>query len=373
DSLQITCIVPANLEAVCNGNLRREKYISDKQKAFTWFVSYPINLYNVTFYIGKYTHLRDDLTYSDGSHLDLDYYVMPYNEMKARQQFEQVKPMLLCYEKYLGKYPFMRDGYALVESPYLGMEHQSAIAYGNKYKSGYDGHDYSQMGLLFDYIIIHESGHEWWGNNVSCSDMADMWIHESFCTYTESIFVECNFGKDKAIQYINSQKKRVKNEAPIQGVVGSNREGSGDMYAKGSLMLNSLRSVINNDTLWWNIVKGIQDSFKLKTVSAEDIIGYFNEKAQRNLTPIFKQYLKYGRLPKLHYSVKKVGIKDYELSCHWEADVPDFNMPVIVEADGQKVFVLAKVGEVSKQIFRLKNPSSFTLKPDLTYYDFVSE
>lgn len=372
DSMQITCVVPANLQAICNGNLRYETHQGDSLKAFTWFVSYPINLYNVTFNIGKYVHFHDDLTYSDGSHLDLDYYVMPYNESKARKQFEQVKPMLLCYEKYLGKYPFMRDGYALVETPYLGMEHQGAIAYGNGYKTGYAGRDYSGIGLDFDYIIIHESGHEWWGNNVSCADMADMWIHESFCTYTEAIYVECMYGKEKALKYINARKNHVENKEPIQGIYGYNSEGSGDMYLKGSLLLNSIRTVINNDSTWWSIIKGIQEDFKLQTVNANQIIRYIEGKSGRKLEAIFKQYLQFTRPPKLHYQIRRTSKNDISFNYYWEADVPEFNMPVLVEADGQLIYLPASTQFQSKE-FRLENLSSFTVKTDLTYFDILME
>lgn len=374
DSLQITCIVPADLQAICNGNLRSETAVNETQKAYTWFVSYPINLYNVTFNIGKYTHIHDDLMYSDSSHLDLDYYVMPYNEAKARKHFEQVKPMLLCYEKYLGKYPFPKDGYALVETPYLGMEHQSAIAYGNGYKTGYAGRDHSGIGLDFDYIIIHESGHEWWGNSVSCADMADMWIHESFCTYTEAIYVEHFYGKEKAMQYINANRKRVGNKAPIQGVYGGNSEGDGDMYLKGSLMLNSIRATINNDALWWQIIKGIADTtFKHQTVNADEIIHYIEWKSGKKLEPIFNQYLKHTKPPKLHYQVRKIGKKDYGFSYYWEADEKDFNMPVIVEADGQTYHLPALTDKYSTRFFTLKNPITFKVKTNLTYFDVMLE
>lgn len=374
DSIQITCIVPAELQAVCNGNLRSETNINASQKAYTWFVSYPINLYNVTFNIGKYAHFHDKLTYSDGTQLDLDYYVMPYHEKKAHKHFEQVKPMLLCYEKYLGKYPFMRDGYALVETPYLGMEHQSAIAYGNGYKTGYAGRDHSGIGLDFDYIIIHESAHEWWGNSVSCSDVADMWIHESFATYTEAIYVEHLFGKEKALKYINARRKHVKNEAPIQGIYGGNNSGDGDMYLKGALMLNSIRSVINDDAVWWNIIKGISDTFfKYQTVSADEVIYYMEWKSGKKLAPIFEQYLKHAKPPKLHYLVKKMGKGSYAFSYYWEADVRKFNMPVIVEFDGQVKYLPAQTDKFLTEVFQLKKPETFKVKTDLTYFDVLLE
>lgn len=330
DSMKITCIVPTGLSAVCNGNLIQERKVSEKQTAFTWSISYPINTYNITFNIGKYTHWRDSLRYSDGDILRLDYYVMPYNLEFSKKQFEQVKPMLLCYEKYLGKYPFMRDGYALVETPYLGMEHQGAIAYGNKYQTGYAGKDFSKIGLDFDYIIIHETGHEWWGNSVSCRDIADMWIHEGFCTYTEAIYVECMFGKAKAKEYINAKRSSVRNKAPIQGSYGVNEEGDGDMYNKGMLMLNTVRNIVGDDELWWQIIKGISDTaFKMKVTDADEIISYFNKKSGQNLSAVFSQYLKYPKLPTLVYSLKRKG-KNCKLTYSWETDVANFQMPVFV-------------------------------------------
>ena len=163
-----------------NGNLVEDIFYGDGRRSTTYATSYPINNYNVTLNIGDYVHIEDDYTYPDDDELALDYYVLSYNEAKAKEHFGQVKPMLECFDQYLGKYPFMQDGFALVETPYLGMEHQGAIAYGNDYLPGYRGSDYSMIGLDFDYIIIHETGHEWYGNSVSCKDMADLWIHEGF-------------------------------------------------------------------------------------------------------------------------------------------------------------------------------------------------
>ncbi len=360
--------VPKGLKCVANGQFIGQKD-DGSWSTFTYLVTYPINTYNVTLNIGDYVHFEDEYMAADGQKLKLNYDVMPYNLDKAKEQFKIVKPMMKCYEQYVGKYPFWRDGYRLVETSYLGMEHQSCIAYGNHYRMGYDGIDFSRIGLMFDYIIIHESGHEWWGNSVSAKDLADMWIHEGFCTYTESIFIECRYGRDTALRYINAKKPTVNNQAPIQGpYLGVNEEGNGDMYNKGMLMLNTLRTVVNNDPLWWQIIKGTCDTaFKYKVIDAADIIGYFNQKSGKNLTPIFNQYLKYAAIPKLAYSLKKIKGKKYELIYFWLTDVKDFEMPVQITTDkGQTEWLPATNAILTKQII-LSKESDFKINEDLEY------
>jgi aminopeptidase N len=247
--------------------------------------------------------------------------------------------MLACYEKYLGKYPFWNDGYALVETPYLGMEHQSAIAYGNKYKTGYSGTDFSRIGLDFDYIVIHETAHEWWGNSVSCNDIADMWIHESFATYTEAIYVECMFNKETALKYVNAKKSTVGNAKPIVGIYGVNEEGDGDMYNKGMLFLNTLRHVVDNDAIWWPLIKNMCDTtFKMKNIGYEDVLSYFNQKTGRQLGPVFEQYLKYPKIPTLEYRLKKQKGKKYKVSYRWNTDVAGFNLPVFISTNNGKEY-----------------------------------
>ena len=369
DSLQITCIVPEQLQAVCNGNLRSEKSIAGGKKAVTWFVSYPINLYNVTFNIGNYIHWNDTLKYSDGDILQLDYYVLSHNKEKAEKQFQQVKPMMLCYEKFLGKYPFMKDGYALVETPYLGMEHQGAIAYGNKYKTGYDGRDYSRISLDFDYIIIHETGHEWWGNSVSCADIGDMWIHEGFCTYTEAIYVECMYGHEKAIKYINAKKTSIGNKAPMQGPYGVNEEGDGDMYNKGMLMLNTLRTIINNDSLWWNTIYNIANKqFKYKTTNAQEVIDFVETSTGLSLKPFFRQYLDYPDLPILNYSLKKKNSKSYVFEYKWTSNVDRFEMPVILNV-GPSLLRFNGTTTKQTQLIKVKKRQNVNLNEDLLYFN----
>ena len=366
--IRIITTVPKGLKCVANGQDMGQKD-SGQWSTFTYLVTYPINTYDVSLNIGDYVHFEDEYVAADGEKLKLNYDVLSYNLDKAKEQFKQVKPMMKIYEKYLGKYPFWRDGYRLVETSYLGMEHQGAIAYGNHYRTGYDGMDYSRIGLDFDYIIIHESGHEWWGNSVSAADMADMWIHEGFCTYTESIYVESMYGHDTAELYINAKKPTVGNREPIQGqFLGVNKEGSGDMYSKGSLMLNTLRTVVNNDPLWWQIIKGTCDTaFKFKTINGDDIVNYFCQKSGKDLKPIFYQYLKYPAIPKLVYTLKKQKGKKYELIYFWQTDVKDFSMPIQITTDGGRTEWIQASNDIQTKTITLSDEISFHINDNLEY------
>lgn len=331
DSMRVSCTVPDGLMCVSNGELISE----NKQKEGTewvWNITYPINNYNVTLNIADYAHFGGYYQNAQGDSLKLDYYVLKENIEKAKEQFKQVPEMMDCFEEAFGPYPFYNDGYALVETPYAGMEHQGAIAYGNKYMKGYWGRYPKDMD--FDYIIIHETGHEWWGNSVSMKDAADMWIHESFCTYSESVFVECKYGYESMLEYLKSQKFMINNRTPIEGTYGLNHEGNGtDMYYKGAWMIHTFRSVLNNDSLFRSILKGIAQDFAYRTVDGEEIVNYINTKAKYNYTPFFGQYLKYADVPTLEYRWSK---KNLEL--HWKAEAEGFRMPVIYEtpSEGQK-------------------------------------
>lgn len=336
EQMSIHCNVPAGLRCVANGNEELMQKSEDGTVTYHWNISYPINNYNVSLNIGDYAHLHDTYTSPDGDTLSLDYYVLKYNVEKALEQFEQVKPMLSCYEKFLGKYPFWKDGYALIETPYLGMEHQSGIAYGNKFKTGYMGMDRSGMKLPFDYIIIHETGHEWWGNSVSAKDMADMWIHESFCTYSESIYVECLYGYDTAMIYVNALKATVGNAAPIMGTYGLNREGHSDMYVKGMLFLNTLRHVVNDDDLWWSIVKNMSDTtFKMTNIDYNDVTNLFIQKTGLPLKEVFEQYVKKPSIPQFEYLLKKRRT-GYVLKYRWGHVVKGFQMPIDILTEDKK-------------------------------------
>ena len=334
DSMRITCSVPKEVQFVGNGNLESD-FIYDDKRVSTWKVSYPINTYNVTLNIADYSHL-EDVYISNSETLALDYYVLKGNEEKAIKQFAQVKPMLAVYEDLFGLYPFWNDGYALVESPYLGMEHQSAIAYGNKYKPGYLGRYPGEMD--FDFIVIHESGHEYWGNSVSMNDVADMWIHESFCTYTEALYVEQLYGYNSMLEYLMYQKDFISGRSPILGVHGVNQKGnSTDMYYKGSWMLHSIRNTLNNDSLWFSIVKGIAHDFLIKNCDGTEIIDYMCNASGIDLKPLFNQFLGYADLPVLSYKFKNKRGK-LELYYKWEAAEVNFNMPIDISVGNSEKF-----------------------------------
>ena len=324
DSMRISCTTPKDLMFVSNGEMESSIDLNGRT-SWTWKISYPINNYNVTVNIGDYAHFQEDYENASGENLKLDYYVLKGNLEKAKEQFKQVPEMMDCFEEAFGPYPFYNDGYALVETAYLGMEHQGAIAYGNKYMPGYLGRYPDDMN--FDYIIIHETGHEWWGNSVSMKDAADMWIHESFCTYSEAVFVECKYGYDKMLEYLLYQRNFINNRSPIHGIYGLNHAGnSGDMYYKGSWMIHTFRNVLHNDSLFRSILKGIAQDFAYQTVDGEDIINYINQRAKYNYSPFFEQYLKFADVPILEYRwVKK------NLEMRWKAEAKGFRMPVIYE------------------------------------------
>jgi aminopeptidase N len=362
DSMRISCEVPTGLTCVANGNLLNTVRLSDGFTRFDWKVAYPINNYVVSLNIANYAHFTDTFTSTiDGQKLQLDYYVLPYNLQKAQKHFQQVKPMLACYEKFLGKYPFWKDGYCLVETPYLGMEHQSAIAYGNNYLNGYLGRSLTGYPLDFDYIIIHETGHEWWGNLVSMQDVADMWIHEGFCTYTESLYVECMKGKKAAYEYVAASSNIVQHDRPVEGLYGVNYEGSSDMYPKGALMLHTLRNVLDNDKRWFEVIKGILEEFSYQTITSKQLIAYINKKTGKNFDAFFEQYLRHTRPPVLVYSLKE-GDTGAKLECYWKTDAKGFDMPLKVRYGGQEQW-----------IYPTNTPASLSLKGNKGPLEFLTD
>ena len=333
DSMMISVSVPEGLMNVSNGRLRSAEKLPDGYIKYNWFVSYPINNYSVTVNIADYATFSDKYKGVNGD-LSLDYFVLKESLAVARKQFQSnVKPMLSCFEEWFGPYPFYKDGFKMVETPYLGMEHQSAVAYGNGYRNGYKGTDLSGtgLGLSWDYIIIHESGHEWFGNNVTAADIADMWIHEAFTMYSEAIFIECQKGQEAASRYIEGIRKIIGNEAPIIGPYGVNREGSADMYSKGANLIQTLRAVINDDDKFKSILFGLNKDLGLKTIATEDIINYFNKKTGKNLRKIFDQYLRYTGVPTLE--IKK---QNNLIAYRWNSEVADFDMPIRVKISGSK-------------------------------------
>lgn len=357
DSMRMTFDVPSGLMCISNGRLRSERVMENMYTRFTWFVSYPIINYDVTLNIADYAHISD--YYLNGKDtLTLDYYVLRYNEEIARKQFTQVKPMLACYEKCFGKYPFYRDGYKLVETDYWGMEHQSCVAYGNHYRNNLQG---------FDFIIIHESGHEWWGNNLSCSDPADMWLHEAFATYAEALYIEFTQNYKKSVAYLCTQRKRISNKYPIIGPYDVNFQGTDnddDMYFKGTWMLHTFRHVINNDTLFFNILKGLQEKFKYASTNSDEVISCINKLARKDYTPFFNQYLRTPSPPVFQYLLKKKG-KSTILTYRWMGVVKDFAMPLKVTSkvkDSVKTFITIYPGTEWKKIkIKHLNPAQFSI------------
>lgn len=332
DSMLISVTVPKGLMDVSNGRLRSAEPMPGNQTRYNWFVSYPINNYNVTVNVADYAHFSDSSFVGARGRLSLDYFVLRENVEKARAQFSaDVRPMLKCFEDWFGPYPFYRDGFKLIETPYLGMEHQSAVAYGNQYKKGYLGKDLSGtgLGMDWDYIIVHESGHEWFGNNITSKDLADMWIHEAFTMYSEGLFIECSKGKEAGARYIAGLRQPIENKSPIIGPYNVNKEGSGDMYNKGANMLQTIRAVIGDDQKWKQILRGLNSEFGLKTTTTAQVVDFFNKETGLDLTGIFDQYLKYPVIPVLQLQDRGDGTTAYR----WKADVKNFRMPVRVRTE----------------------------------------
>ena len=336
DSMMISVSVPKGLMNVSNGRLLSTKNTDPNYTQYNWFVSYPINNYNVTLNIADYAHFKDSYAGENGN-LTLDYYVLKENLEKAQKQFNaNVKPMFKSFENWFGPYPFYRDGFKLVETPYLGMEHQSAVAYGNKYLNGYLGRDLSGtgLGMSWDYIIIHETGHEWFGNNITSKDIADMWIHEGFTTYTEAIFVESRDGKEAGARYIEGIRKNIRNDKPITGPYGVNQEGSGDMYPKGANLIHMTRTIIDDDKKWREILRGLNSEFGLKTSTTKDIIGFINRTSGKDFTKVYDQYLNYKNIPILEYKTS-----GKQTQYRWIANVKDFYMPIRINSGEKQTWI----------------------------------
>ncbi|PWI30204.1 peptidase M1 [Flavobacteriaceae bacterium LYZ1037] len=335
DSMLISVNVPKNLTNVSNGKLRSTEKHSDNTVTSNWFVSNPINNYGVNVNIGDYVHFSEVYEGEKGP-LDMDYYVLRDNLVRAKNHFKDAPRMIEAFEHWFGPYPFYEDGFKLVEVPYLGMEHQSSVTYGNQYKKGYLGNDItgSGWGLKFDFIIIHESGHEWFANNITYKDMADMWIHESFTNYSESLFVDFFYGKEASSEYVIGSRKNIRNDSPIIGSYNVNKEGSGDMYAKGGNMLHTLRQLIEDDEKWRQILRGLNKTFYHQTVTTKQIEDYLSEHSGIDLTAFFNQYLRDIRIPTLEYI-----IENNELKYRWINIVSNFDMPIQVTFDDKKQWI----------------------------------
>jgi aminopeptidase N len=324
ENMRLHVAIPSTLTDVSNGRLDGKTDLEDGYTRYDWSIHYPINNYCVSLNIGSYEHFSDRL-----GDLTLDFYCLPENLDKAKRQFAQAKPMIGAFQKYFGEYPFKRDGYKLIEVPYSGMEHQTAVTYGNHFANGYLERDWTGVGvsLKFDFIIIHESAHEWFGNSITASDVSDEWIHEGWATYAECVYVEALFGTDDAIKYVNGYKSKVRNQQPIITTPGANKPPSQDQYFKGALFLNTLRSVINDDEKWWKLLRSYSMHFRYQNIMTEDMVKFFNSQTGINLTPIFNQYLRQAELPVLELQFRQ---KDGTVSYRWKTVVKDFAMPVKV-------------------------------------------
>ena len=333
DSQRIAIAVPDSLINVSNGRLRGTTRNRDGTTTYEWFVASPINSYNVTINAARYSHFSDTLQGEAGK-LSLDFWPLDYHADTARGQFKQVMPMLRCFEHWFGPFPWYADGFKLIETPHLGMEHQSAIAYGNHYLNGYRGRDLSGtgLGLQWDFIIVHESAHEWWGNNISAQDHADMWVHESFANYAEGLYTECLESKSAGAAYIIGTRAGIRNDRPIIPVFGVNAQGSGDMYPKGGNMLHTIRTIVGDDVKWRQILRGLNKEFYHQTVTGKQVQDYISREAGFDFSRIFEQYLTTTKIPVFEYRLRG-GM----LSFRWADVVPGFRMPAIVYIGGAGV------------------------------------
>ena len=333
DSMLISVNIPSGVMDVSNGRLRSVVKQKNKTTTYNWFVANPIDNYGVNINIADYAHFSEVFKGEKGN-LDCNYYVLKENLEKAREQFKQAPMMLAAFEHWFGPYPFYEDGYKLVEAPYLGMEHQSSVTYGNGYRNGYRGIDLSGTGWgdKFDFIIVHESGHEWFANSITYEDVADMWVHESFANYSESLYVEYYFGKEAGAEYVLGCRQNIRNDRPITGIYNVNKSGSGDMYYKGGSMLHSIRQIVGDDEKWRAILRGMNRDFYHQVVKGSQIENYLSEKTGRDLKPFFDQYLRDIRIPVFEYFIK--GTK---LSFRWNNCVSGFNMPLKIFVSGKEM------------------------------------
>ena len=330
DSQRIAVTVPDSMIEVSNGRLRGTAHNADGTTTYEWFVADPINTYDVAVNAGRYTHWTDTLQGEAGL-LTLDLWPLGYHLDVARRQWQQVVPMLRCFEHWFGPYPWYADGYKLIEDPYLGMEHQSGIAYGNEFKSGYLGRDLSGtgLGLQWDYIVIHESAHEWFGNNITAQDHADLWVHEGFATYAEALYTECQLGKTAGAAYVVGLRKGIQNALPIIGPYGVGRWYTTDMYMKGANLLHTIRQLVDDDARWRDVLRGLNRTFWHQTVTSRQIEDYVSRLAGIDLGRVFDQYLRTTQVPEFDWKVE-----GGTLSYRWANVVPGFAMPVRVQVPG---------------------------------------
>jgi aminopeptidase N len=362
DSQRIAITVPDTMIDVSNGRLRSVTHHGDGTTTWEWFVADPINSYDVAVNAGTYAHWSDTLAGEAGK-LSLDFWPLAYHEEAARRQWRQVVPMLQCFEHWFGPYPWYADGYKLVEAPHLGMEHQSAIAYGNHFMNGYLGRDLSHtgLGLTWDYIIVHESAHEWFGNSITMQDQADMWIHEGFAYYAEGLYTECQQGRMAGAAYLIGSRRNIRNDRPIVPAYGVNAEGSGDMYPKGANMLHTIRQIVGDDARWRGILRGLNATFWHQTVTGKQVEDYVSREAGIDLSKVFAQYLTTTLIPEFDYKVENGA-----LSYRWTSVVPGFDMQLKVNIPGLGDRILRPTE--AWQSLPVASPAAADLEVDENYY-----
>ncbi|MET6996967.1 M1 family aminopeptidase [Chitinophaga defluvii] len=361
DSMRIWITVPEGFTEISNGRLIRKTPVGHGKTRYEWLVSYPINNYNVTFNIGKHTHYRD--YYITDDTLTIDYYMMPYNLERARNMFQQVKPMLQCFEKSFGKYPFPRDGFTLVESLYP-MEHQSGVCIGRITAENAVGPN---------RLLWHESAHEWWGNAISCKDLADMWIHEAFATYAEALMIACTEGESDAQDYITEQRAGISNKEPVIGVYDVNHifYDTGDMYNKGIVILHTFRNILNNDSSWFRLLHDIQQFFRYKTLSSDELVDFICQRTHTDYRYFFEQYLKYTTIPKLELARKEIG-NDLVIKYRWQADVKDFRMPVKITTSANKYTFIYPTTTWQTKTLKKMNLDDFEVDEEGMYFELLA-
>ncbi len=355
DSQRVALTVPDSLQALANGRLRRVERAADGLATYEWFVSAPINKYVVSAYVGRYAQMHETFQ-GEGGPLTITLWPLAANLERARAQFTQVQPVLRCFERWFGPFPWYRDGYQLIEAPHLGMEHQSAVAYGNGYQNGYLGKDASGTGwgLTWDFIIVHETAHEWFGNNITTADIADMWVHESFANYAESLYTECRYGPSAGAAYVIGTRTLISNDRPIVGPYGVNARGSGDMYPKGGNMLHTIRHVIGNDARWVGILRGLNTEFRHRVVTGRQVRDYMAARAGVPLGKVFEQYLTTTKIPVFEYR-----LQGPRLSYRWADVVPGFAMPVRVGVSPDSTVRLNPTERWQTTALTLRHPEDF--------------
>jgi aminopeptidase N len=362
DSQRVALTLPDPIMDVSNGRLRAATHHADGTTTYEWFVVNPINNYAVAVGAGSYAHYSDTLAGERGT-LTLDFWPLTYHLAAARRQFPQAKSMLRCFEHWFGPYPWYEDGYKLVEVPNAGMEHQSAIAYGNWYANGYRGRDLSGtgIGMQWDFIIVHESAHEWFGNNITAKDNADMWVHESFANYAENLYSECLLGKQAGADYVIGTRRGIRNDRPIIPAYGVNDQGSGDMYPKGGNMLHTIRQIVGDDEKWRGILRGLNATFWHQTVMGAQIEDYISQHAGVDLSKVFDQYLRTTQIPVLEYR-----IDGSTLFYRWADVVPGFAMPVRLTISGAEFSLVHPTETWQTTTVLLAHPEDFKVDPN--YY-----